>query len=597
MTDNSMDQALKDWIDFDPNPKTRSEIQRLAENKAPDLSQRLTTRLQFGTAGLRGPMGAGNNHMNDLTVIQATQGLCAYLKSCRKENKEGIPRKVAIGYDHRSLVKLGLSSKRFAHFAACVCIEAGFEAHLMRGFTATPLIPFLVKHYKMDAGIVVTASHNPKEDNGFKVYWSSGSQIVPPHDKNIAKAISENLKPWKKYTPEEVESHAACIDPTEQATGLYFKSIKKQLCRYPDENKASKLKIVYTAMHGVGYSFTSRSFKEFNLPAFYSVKKQQEPDPSFPTVTFPNPEEDGALDLALETASQVGATLVLANDPDADRLAAAEYEGNQKNSWKMFSGNEIGILLADWQWTQFKKANPSKKDFSDIYMLNSTVSSKMLRAYAAAEGFQYLDTLTGFKWMGNTAFDLAKEGKKVIFMFEEAIGYCVGDVVYDKDGVSAAAVFAEMATYLEREKKMTVAQHLDSLYQRLGYFLSHNYYVRSNDVKVMSKIFERLRNNGKYWFRCGPYTIKAIRDLKTGYDSSTKDQKAKLPVSNVLTYEFTNGCVITLRPSGTEPKLKYYIELAGKSVESTQKELNDMVRVLVMELLQPEENGLSYKLP
>ncbi|GAB5368459.1 hypothetical protein AAMO2058_001321000 [Amorphochlora amoebiformis] len=518
------------------------------------------------TCGLRGPMGSGYNRMNDLTVIQASQGLCAYIKELNIEAKK--PLKISIAYDHRASKDLNISSETFGKLTACVALEAGFEVYLFEGYTATPLVPFLVRKECMDSGVVVTASHNPKEDNGYKVYWKTGSQIVPPHDANISAYISKNLKPWKKYSPEGVYKHKNCFNPTKRVFEEYFKTITPKLCRYPNLNKSSDVKIVYTAMHGLGYKFTSKALLEFGFAKFECVEEQKEPNPDFPTVKFPNPEEKG------------GANLVLANDPDADRLAVAEKTSDGK--WNMLSGNEIGILLADWQWTCYKKDKPSD-DYSNVYMLNSTVSSKMLKSYAAREGFQYLDTLTGFKWMGNTAYELEKKGKKVLFMFEEAIGFCVGDVVFDKDGISAAAVFAEMATYLKAEKKITVTDHLDNLYRKYGYFLSHNYYVKSNNTKVIEGIFARLRNQGNYWFRCGPYLIKNIRDLKTGYDSSQVDSKAILPVSNVLT--------------GTEPKLKYYIELSGETPESTRKALNEMVRTLVVSMLEPEKNGLKYQLP
>jgi len=266
--------------------------------------------------------------MNDLTVIQATQGLVAYLKEVKKNCHESKSISIAIAYDHRASPQHDLSSKRFAQLAACVCAFAEVEAHLFRGFTCTPLVPFMVKHKAMDAGIVVTASHNPKQDNGFKVYWSTGSQIVPPHDVNIKNSIDANLKPWAKYEPDSIEANPMCKDPTQQITSLYFESITKALCRYPSLNGKSDLKIAYTAMHGVGERFIRRAFKDFNLPPFVAVKQQGSPDPTFPTVAFPNPEEKGALDLALKTAKENGCSLVLANDPDADRLAAAELDAN-----------------------------------------------------------------------------------------------------------------------------------------------------------------------------------------------------------------------------------------------------------------------------
>ncbi len=543
----------------------------------------LMTRLKFGTAGLRGPMGPGYCQMNELTVIQATQGLCAYLKQFHAD-KKAADLSVAIGYDHR---KYGtLRSETFARLAAAVVVQSGMKAYLLQGFVATPLVPFTLGRYGCAAGIMVTASHNPKRDNGYKVYWQNGSQIVPPHDSGIHQCILDNLAPWAQYSAGTISQNPSCLDPTASVVEAYFEKVRSTLCQYPEENKKAALKIAYTAMHGVGRPFTARAFKEFQLPPFIPVSQQCEPDPEFSTVKFPNPEEKGALDLAKAAARKAGATIVLANDPDADRLAAAELTAG--GDWRAFSGNEIGILFADWMWTQYLRKNP-KCDRSKVVMLNSTVSSKMLRAYAEKNGFRYVDTLTGFKWMGNEAGILADKGLDVIFMFEEAIGYCLGSVVRDKDGVSAAAAFAEMANFLQRERKETVAAHLEGLYSEYGYFFSNNHYVRQNDMKIIDQIFSRLRNGGSYWFKVGPYTIKRVRDLEVGFDSATEDGKATLPKSKVLTYEFNGGCVMTLRPSGTEPKLKYYIELSGSSEAATRRELEQVSKTLLASMLQVEQ--------
>jgi phosphoglucomutase / phosphopentomutase len=445
---------------------------------------------------------------------------------------------------------------------------------------------------------MVTASHNPKDDNGYKVYWGNGCQIIPPHDAGIAASILANLEPWSRgYTDNGIRTSPLVEDPTVETTASYFASMKSRLCRHEDDNQSATLKIAYTAMHGVGHAFTSRSFAAFGHLPYIPVDKQLLPDPEFPTVAFPNPEEGkGALKLAIETAEANGARLILANDPDADRLAVAEQDPETKQ-WKIFTGNEIGVLLGHWELMQYLQSHPDA-DRSQLYFVASTVSSKMLRAVALAEGLNFDETLTGFKWMGNQTADLRAQGKTVLFSFEEAIGFCVGDLVKDKDGVCAAAVFAEMAVQLAKTNT-TVTQHLQSLYEKYGHFVTQNHYVKCYDPRVTDRIFARLRNGGQYWPACGDFPIAHIRDLTTGYDSQQPDHKAILPVSassHMITYTFANGCVATLRTSGTEPKLKYYVELAGavgQSRDEVTEILRKQVEQIVEQMLQPTENNLE----
>eukprot|EP00945_MAST-04E_sp_MAST-4E-sp1_P002791 g2791.t1 len=568
------------YIKWDPNPATRGAIQNmLDEGRTDDLSSVLSKRLKFGTAGLRAKMGPGYNRMNDLVVLQTTQGLALYLEKqfgAAAAHEKG----VAIGYDHRA--NDSLSSKKFGAIASAVLLSRGFKVYLVEkdGFAATPIVAFCTLEKSCAAGIMVTASHNPKEDDGYKVYWDNGAQIVPPHDSGIASCILEALEPWEAYgtsfpTDDSIRNHPNCVDPTDEISPKYFKKASDTLCFYPQlhEKWGDELKVVYTAMHGVGNMWCLRSFEAFQLSPYYPVKRQCDPDPTFPTVAFPNPEEgEGALQLAFEEAERVGASIVLANDPDADRLAVAE-RGAAGGGWKVFNGNEIGILLGHW----------------------ITVSSKMLKAMAVKEGFQFEDTMTGFKWMGSRTAELHKEGVKVLFAYEQAIGFCLGTVVRDKDGVVASAVFAEMARYLWHEEQKTVAQQLETLCQRYGYFEQYDGYLYWDENSTVDAIFDRLRNNGNYWLRAGPYKINNVRDLTDeGYDSSTPSGKPTLPTSkdNMLTYYFANGCIATFRLSGTEPKLKYYFELSDSNPTDARKRVKEMGEFLIQEMLQPEKNKL-----
>lgn len=580
--------------EWDPNPETTAQTLALIEagNEA-EIQKLFGSRLEFGTAGLRGVMGPGPNAMNDLTVIQAAQGLTVYLEKVFGD--AGKARGVVLGYDHRAYGSL--NSERFAVLSAVVLMSRGFTVHLFEGFVSTPTVPWAVNQLGAVAGVMVTASHNPKQDNGYKVYWDNGCQLISPHDKGVWQGILANLAPWDKAacafaTPTTVRANPLCKDPTETVLSSYIARLGSGYCRHREENASNK-PIVYTAMHGVGLPFAQNAFAAFGLPPFIPVAEQVVPDPTFPTVTFPNPEEGkGALALSIATAEASGATLILANDPDADRLAVAEKLPD--GTWKVFTGNEIGALLAHWEWVNWRKANPTA-DPSQVYMVASTVSFKMMGAIARKEGFHFVETLTGFKWIGNKAAELRAQGKIVLFSYEEAIGFCVGDIVKDKDGVSAAAVFAEMAGELAR-KGFTVAAHLNALYQTYGYVLTNNRYVFVDDPRKTVAIFTRLRNEGHYWMKLGRWSITAIRDLTgAGMDTEQAAYKPVFPTSSssqMITYKFSNGAICTLRTSGTEPKLKWYAELEGVDPVATRLELDELVETIVHEMLQPDVHGL-----
>lgn len=394
-------------------------------------------------------------------------------------------------------------------------------------------------------------------------------------------------------------------DPYDQVVPAYFEELINQIPKELIEaNQDCPLKFAYTAMQGVGYEFVKRAIKCVNMEPLIPVEEQVEPDPDFRKTPMPNPEEAKALELAEKTAKDNKCQIILANDPDADRLAIAEvYE----NEVKIFTGNEIGALLG-WWMLEIMKISKSKVDTNHV-MIASTVSSKILKSMAQIEGFTFHETLTGFKWMANKAIDEELAGKKVLFAFEEAIGFMISTVVPDKDGVSAAAHVATMARYLYCEKKLTLQQQLENIYRLYGYHTSICSYVICHDQVKIKQIFNRLRtfDNGQAntYPRSvlnGKYQIQHVRDLTTGYDSSTADLKATLPVSSssqMITFTFANNVVVTLRTSGTEPKMKYYAEICGEREDSNWEQLTAtlkiMVEALVNEFFEPEKNKLKLK--
>lgn len=604
------------YVSWDPNVHTRAVIQALLDaGDATGLSSALETRLEFGTAGLRGPMAAGYNAMNELVVMQTTQGLALYLESIFGV-KAAHDAGVAIGWDHRA-AKGGLCSQTFGLLAAEVLVRRGFKVCLLPGFVHTPLVPYTVQSHGCKAGVMVTASHNPKEDDGYKVYWDNGAQIIPPHDAGIAKCIDASLKPWVPYScytgPEDLLRDRALAsrlsDCTASMSDAYFKAMASELCRYKDENQATTMPIVYTAMHGVGSPWFHKAFAAFGLPAPITVQVQDQPDPTFPTVAFPNPEEGaGALERSFATAEECGATLVLANDPDADRLAVAERVGSAKGAagWRVLSGNEIGILFADWEWSQYKrrqeqgtgKDKAKRAKPKPAAMLSSAVSSHMLEALAKSEGFHWEETLTGFKWLCSRAEELRASGYEVLMCFEEAIGYSLGGLVHDKDGVSAGAVFAEMAGYLQRTYKRSIVGQLDHLSSRLGHFCQNNGYIVCRQPKTTAAIFQRLRADGHYWLLLNGERIVGVRDLTTGVDTNAADGRATLPLSSsshMITFTFANGATATVRGSGTEPKIKWYAEMSGSDRAATEAKVAALVESIIEEMLQPAKNGLERR--
>ncbi|XP_062241799.1 glucose 1,6-bisphosphate synthase [Platichthys flesus] len=597
--DPQLDKAVHRWLTWDKNQWTRAQVESLvATAQLDDLRTRLGSRMSFGTAGLRAPMGAGFNRINDLTVIQSTQGLWSYLSRFFADLSS---RGVVVGFDTRGQVESGCSSQRLAKLTAAVMLSRDVPVHLFSTFVPTPFVPYAVKKLGAAAGVMITASHNPKEDNGYKVYWCNGAQISAPHDKEILRSIEEQLEPWSAscWDEELAESCSLRTEPLTQINSCYMEELAS-LCFHRDLNRSCPLKFVHSSFHGVGHVFVQQAFQTFGFHPPIPVPEQKDPDPNFPSLRCPNPEEgESVLELSLLLAERENAQIVLATDPDADRLAVAEKSDGC--AWKVFTGNELAALLGWWMFFNWKENHPDPADTGSLYMLATTVSSKILGAIAHTEGFHFEETLPGFKWIGNRIHELSKTGNTVIFAFEESIGFLCGSMVPEKDGVSSAAVVAEMASYLHN-KGLSLNQQLHNIYLTYGFHVSKTSYVVCHHPPTIQKIFGRIRNfdgEGSYPKSCGGVSIDHVRDVTRGYDSSQADLRSVLPVSRsgqMITFTLQNGVVATLRSSGTEPKIKYYTEFCappGKSDRSSlEEELTKVTTALLDDFLEPERNNL-----
>lgn len=489
-------------------------------------------------------MGAGFSRMNSLTVVQTSQGLAEYL--LKEHGPLPDSAGIVVGYDARH------NSKRFAELAATVFLAKGFKVFWYNAFVHTPMVPFGVNLLKAVAGVMITASHNPAQDNGYKVYGSNSCQINSPADALIAAAILSNLEPttWQEQTESPRKEPVLPFVKSQ-----YMLSLAKYISlQFPTELKYCP-QFVYTPLHGVGLEYLTEALEQLGVSKFMVVVEQQaEPNPEFPTVKYPNPEEKGALDLAMATADEKGFQLVLANDPDADRFAVAEKVGDK---WHSFTGDQIGVLIAS-----FLFENVGDRHHANYFVLSTAVSSQMLAFMAQDQGFRFEETLTGFKWLGNRASNSHIEigHGPVLFGYEEALGYMFPNVVLDKDGVVASLVFLSACA-----KWASPWAKLQELYEKNGYFQTVNTYWRSPDIAITAKVFAKVRSLGNPF----PHALDnrkflRWRDLTKGYDSGTKDNVPILPSSDdtqMITCwlsgtDTDQGIRFTIRASGTEPKIK-----------------------------------------
>ncbi|OUZ08289.1 phosphomannomutase [Aeromicrobium sp. PE09-221] len=497
------------WIAQDPDDETRAELQRLVERREHAvLARRFAGRLTFGTAGLRGELGAGPTRMNRVVVAQAARGLADYLRS-RHEHPT-----VVIGYDARE------KSDRFARDTAEILRGAGIGAVLFSAPTPTPVLAFAIRHLGCVAGVMVTASHNPPRDNGYKVYLGDSSQIVPPADTEIAEAISavgpiDTLPRGDDYQLVGEDVIEAYLDVAVALVG---------------EPPAVPLDVVYTPLHGVGLDIMSEAARRAGFAPLHVVADQAEPDPRFPTVAFPNPEEPGAMDLALAQAREIGADLVIANDPDADRCAVAVPVGDD---YRMLSGDELGALLAD----QLLACGIEGTYASSI------VSSDLLGRQAVAYGQPWRQTLTGFKWIGKV------DG--LAFGYEEALGYCVAPAIArDKDGITAALAVLRLATRL-KQRGAGLMDRLHEIYAEHGWHATGQVALRVDDLSMITETMDRLRTSPPT--ELGGRAVTRVDDLAAGY--------AGLPPTDGIRLQLGDNARVIVRPSGTEPKVKCYLEV------------------------------------
>lgn len=510
------------WLAEDPDSETREELAGIIDAGDLDaLAERFAGTLQFGTAGLRGELGAGPMRMNRAVVIRAAAGLAAYLKKQGDDSPESAATPlVVVGYDAR------YKSADFARDTAAVMTGAGLRAAVLPRPLPTPVLAFAVRHLGAVAGVEVTASHNPPRDNGYKVYLGDGSQIVPPADGEIAAeigaigALASVPRPddgWEILGDEVLEAY---LDRTGAALT-------------PGTPRTART--VHTALHGVGTETLLAAFARAGFPAPVPVPEQAEPDPAFPTVAFPNPEEPGAMDLAFATARRVRPDLIIANDPDADRCAVAVPDESAESGWRMLRGDEVGALLA---------AHLVRKGATGTFA-ESIVSSSLLGRIAAAAGLPYEETLTGFKWIARV------EGLR--YGYEEALGYCVDpDGVRDKDGITAALLVAELASELKAEGR-TLSGLLDDLAVTHGLHATDQLSVRVKDLSLIADAMHRLREQPPTTL--AGLTVTSAEDLTRG--------TATLPPTDGLRYHLdgTYKARVIVRPSGTEPKLKCYLEV------------------------------------
>lgn len=601
------------WLEYDRNPKTVKEITDLAaagDNE--ELGLLLSKQIKFGTAGLRAEMRAGFSMMNEVTVVQASQGLAEHYAAAGS-------RTVVVGHDHR------YNSQAFAEMTAKVFLLKGYTVYYLNKtvgrFVHTPMVPFAINKYKAAVGVMITASHNPGKDNGYKVYHSNGCQIIPPVDAAIAQCIRENLKPMEAvwddlhgggfFHNNGINEKERFIDVFDEVTEGYTAKLMSALVKkefraiFSKDDKPQKHTtgplFVYTPMHGVGKHIFDKIMGQIGLVDnvdYITAEQQAHPDPAFPTAPFPNPEEKGALDVAIGLARERGVGLVLSTDPDADRFSMAFKQGD--GTFRQLSGDEIGYLFAYYMHVT-DKGEPSKGG-----MVTSTVSSGLLKRMCAVENRPFKEVLTGFKWIGNAA---AKEGN-VVFGYEEAIGYMFPALLLDKDGISAAVMFLQLYKHFNEELESTMAE----IFSKYGHFKQHNgYFVgtpkqQATSFAIMRKhlmeYVEGKRRDKAFACEFGDrFILKSFRDLTKAvqYNDAGEEVACDLPTGggDMITFWFqanNNELKATLRGSGTEPKLKIYIEcMSPESNAMAETQAAALWEAITEVYIQPEVTGLHLR--
>lgn len=567
-------QKAQEYIGFEQDPFFRDQVVNLVkEQNFTELSDRFYTELEFGTGGLRGVIGGGYNRMNPFVVRKSTQGLANYIKkSVPVEDASAV-----IAFDSRNFSDL------FALEAALVFCANGIRTYLFTGLRPTPELSFAVRHLKATAGIVVTASHNPPEYNGYKVYWNDGAQVVPPHDKGIiqeVRAVKELATPLSK---EEAINRKLLVMIDKEVDDPFISMVKNCALR-PEliREKGKNLKVVFTPLNGTGAIPVSRALSEMGIEVIF-VPEQKNPDGNFPTVSYPNPEEASAMKLALDLAKKIGADLVMGTDPDADRLGIAAPDNGE---FKLITGNQLGSLLAHYIISTRKEL---RKLPSNAAFIKTIVTTELQCLIAQDFGVKCYNTLTGFKWIGEKIrqFEQSVDGPSYIGGGEESYGYLVNTEVRDKDAVSAATMTAEIALYFLSQGK-TLWDQLRMIWEKYGYFeevLISNTFKGESGLRQMNDLMEKIRNNPPCTF--GDQDVIMVKDYREGTINYVKEKSIRkeidLPSSNVVQFILADRSVVTARPSGTEPKIKFYASCSsdpGEELGSAQARVQKKIAAI-----------------
>lgn len=550
---------------------TKSELKSLEGNED-EIFDRFYRELEFGTGGLRGVIGAGTNRMNFYTVGKATQGLANFI------NKQGAAAKgVAIAFDSRRM------SPEFADTAACVLAANGIKAYIFDSLRPTPELSFALRTLGCTAGIVVTASHNPPEYNGYKVYWEDGAQITAPKDAQIIGEVNaiKDYAEIKKMTTEEAKAAGLYEVIGKEIDDKYMEALKK-LVLHPEAIKqmASSLKIVYTPLHGTGNVPVRRVLKELGFEQVTVVPEQELPDGNFPTVSYPNPEDKKAFALALDLAKKIDADLVLATDPDADRLGVYAKD-TKTGEYKVFTGNMSGMLICEYEMSQKKALGILPENGA---LVTTIVSSNMAQAVAKEYGMKFIECLTGFKYIGEQIKFFEQSGSnEYVFGFEESYGCLVGTHARDKDAVVAVMALCEAAAYYKTQG-ITLWDQMLNIYNKYGYYKEDLFtmtFKGADGAKKMQDMMDAYRKNTPK--QVGAYKVLRLRDYKNDVITDlaiTQTIPTGLPKSNVLYFELENDAWFCVRPSGTEPKIKFYAGIKGNSLDDSAKKLDELMEAI-----------------
>lgn len=574
--DNGYKQAFQFWLEDDYFDKETKEELLAIRNDDKEVEDRFYKELEFGTGGLRGVIGAGTNRMNFYTVRKATQGLANYIKE-----QGGCEKGAAIAYDSRRF------SPEFAMEAAlCLCAN-GIKAYLFESLRPTPELSFAVRRLGCIAGIVVTASHNPPEYNGYKVYWEDGAQITAPKDKEIieeVKAVTD-YHTVKTMTGEEAKEKGLLTMIGKEIDDAYMEELKKQII-HPDiiKEMAEEIKIVYTPLHGTGNLPVRRVLSELGFQKVYVVKEQEQPDENFSTVSYPNPEDPAAFTLALKLAKEEGADVILATDPDADRLGIYALD-QTSGEYIPFTGNMSGMLIAEYILRERTKTNTMPENPA---LVKTVVTTNMADALAARYHVALKEVLTGFKYIGEQIKWFEETGSNhYVFGLEESYGCLAGTHARDKDAVVAVMCLCEVAAYCKKQG-ITLWDQMLSLYETYGYFKEGLHTITLKGVSgqaQIGKIMEYLRNSRIEAF--GSFQTVAVKDFLTGEAVNLKEKttsKVELPKSDVLYFELENDAWCCVRPSGTEPKIKFYMGVKGTGLQDSEEKLEALKTALLEKL-------------